>query len=242
MNPDNVILCEGYHDRAFLAGWLESLGCVSLKDKSYRDGKPLRGGGQYGFHRAANDTWVRILPVEGDGNLLQRAKIIIKEATSKPINNVVVVFDRDTYGADEGSRRDSFKSFLADPEVGANADGERAGAVETRIRLIEWHTPNDAAIAAEVPAKHTLERLVCAAIEAAYPGRSEAVATWLASRPGPPETEKRHKSTAASHMAGWYSERGYEGLFRAVWEDKAVAAALHGLLSGARTELGWLVE
>jgi len=50
--------------------------------------------------------------------------------------------------------------------------------------------------------------------------RCKAVAEWIASRPDPPSKEKLHKTHAASHMAGWFSDRGYEGLFDAVWDEK----------------------
>lgn len=80
--PDNVILCEGYHDRAFLSGWLAHLGCKTLKDKPYRDGKPLRGGGQFGY-RTPNEGWARILPVDGDGKLYPRAKILSRRPSPK---------------------------------------------------------------------------------------------------------------------------------------------------------------
>jgi hypothetical protein len=40
LDPESVILCEGYHDRSFLSGLLQSRGCEPLKDKPYRGGGP----------------------------------------------------------------------------------------------------------------------------------------------------------------------------------------------------------
>lgn len=235
--PDNVILCEGYHDRAFLAGWLEALGCTSCKGKAYRRGKPLRGGGQFGFHQAARDVWARVVPVSGDGNLYPEAELILEGANTEPIANLVLVMDRDTDVGESGARRASFEGFLA--KVGA-PEGRYSGIMETQIRLVEWHVA-DVQPAVGLPTKETLERLVCAALEQVHPGRGQAIAAWLQSRPEPPHTEKVHKTIAASHMAGWYSERGYEGLFGAVWEDSATRAVLERFLKEARQELAWLV-
>ena len=66
---------------------------------------------------------------------------------------------------------------------------------------------------------------------------------WLAARPSPPSDEKQHKAHAASHMAGWFSDRGYEGFFDAVWEDRGVAEALKRRLdaSGAARIIDALV-
>lgn len=235
--PDNVILCEGYHDRAFLSGWLEALGCTSCKDKPYRGGKPLRGGGQFGFHQETRDVWARVIPVGGDGNIYRKADFILKEANTDRIANVVLVTDRDTDAGAPGTRRASFEGFLTKVKA---PEGRLAGLMATQIRLVEWHV---AGVPPQVglPAKETLERLVCAALDQVYPGRGQAIASWLESRPEPPLVDKEHKTIAASHMAGWYSERGYEGLFGAVWEDAATRAALEGLLANARQELAWLV-
>ncbi|HQY64852.1 MAG TPA: hypothetical protein PK141_25840 [Polyangiaceae bacterium] len=237
--PDNVILCEGYHDRAFLAGWLEALGCTSCKDKEYRRGKPLRGRGQFGFYHTTRDVWARVVPVRGDGNMYPEAELILEGAKTDPIANLVRVVDRDTNtdAGELGMRRASFEGFLA--KVGANG-GRFVGFIDTQIRLVEWHVA-DAPATVDLPAKETLERLVCAAIQEVYPARGQAIASWLQSRPDPPRGEKAHKTIAASHMAGWYSERGYEGLFGAVWEDAQTRAALGRLLEDARRELAWLV-
>ena len=69
---------------------------------------------------------------------------------------------------------------------------------------------------------------MCASIEEAHPGRGPYVATWIAGRPNPPTpaNEKLHKTHAATHMAGWYSDRGVEGLFRSVWRDTGIRAAI----------------
>jgi len=78
-----------------------------------------------------------------------------------------------------------------------------------------------------------LERLVCAAVVAAYPLRADAVQTWLASRPAPPAPTP--KEYAWSYMAGWYAEYGCDAFYSNIWRDAAVTSALEDRLrqSGA---------
>jgi hypothetical protein len=76
----------------------------------------------------------------------------------------------------------------------------------------------------EIPAKQTLERLVCASLRQAYPDRAVAVRSWLAARPDPPPpTPKEH---SWSYMAGWYGEHGCDDFFQAIWRDPTTRAAL----------------
>ncbi len=85
-----------------------------------------------------------------------------------------------------------------------------------------------------MPAKQTLERLVCAALCAAYPGRGATIAAWLAScGPAPAESPKDH---AWSHMAGWYAEAGCDEFYQAVWRDERVVVELEARL---RTNGSW---
>jgi hypothetical protein len=74
----------------------------------------------------------------------------------------------------------------------------------TRISLVRWET-NDPDTPG-VPTRQTLERLVCAAMAAAYPQRGPSVHNWLGSRPDPPRPSS--KEPAWSYMAGWYAELG----------------------------------
>jgi hypothetical protein len=103
-------------------------------------------------------------------------------------------------------------------------EGHRAGSVV-------WSEPD--AISSELPSKQTLERLVCAAIAAAYPERAVAVKGWLARKAvsGQPE----HKAHAWTHMAGWFAKNGCDDFYRAVWRDDKIRPELETRLraSGA---------
>ncbi|MBK9260771.1 MAG: hypothetical protein IPM54_13250 [Polyangiaceae bacterium] len=244
MEPESVILCEGYHDRAFLSGLLQSHGCTSLKEKPYRGGQPLRGRGQYGF-RTPSGEWLRVAPVDGDGNLLPAAKKLLEDRHTNRLSRVLVVRDED---ADESMRqvenlphaaldqRAKLGKWARDnanarPVPGTNDFELDGGIVTTRLSFLIWQVTG--LDGANVPSKQTLERLVCAAIDEAYGPRCKAVWEFINSRPAPPAHEKLHKTHAASHMAGWYSERGYEGFFLAIWDDEAIRDALRRRLDAA---------
>jgi hypothetical protein len=66
-----------------------------------------------------------------------------------------------------------------------------------------------------LPEQQTLERVVCAALVAAFPDRGLAVQKWLDSRTQGPTAGP--KEFAWSHMAGWYAEHGCENFFRYLW-------------------------
>lgn len=227
---ESIIVCEGYHDRAFLRGWLIARGCEDWKDKKYppQNNRSVKGGGHYVF-RTPTQRWVRIVPVGGDGKLLGNADTYVQEAGSRSIERIVLVWDGDDAGgAPTASREQSFESWAgrhSAQQINSSPDfGLVSCPSPTRLSLIVWRAqdPSDS----QLPDKQTLERLACAAVHEAYPSRCRAVKEWLEARPSPPSSEKLHKAHAASHMAGWFSDRGYEGFFDAVWEDGGVRAAL----------------
>jgi hypothetical protein len=238
LDPESVIVCEGYHDRAFLRGLLVLRGCEELKNKPYRDGKRVTGKGQYAF-RTPRGGWLRVAPAGTDSKLLGDSETILQARMTSPLSHLVVVRDDDrpasTSDTADAAAPPAPDAVRASLEAWAAKLGARrvAGADEfdldgglrpTRLSFVIWRAPD--AASSHLPAKQTLERLVCAAIVDAYGPRGTAVEAWLASRPGPPSGEKLHKSHAASHMAGWFSDRGYEGLFDAVWEDVAIREKL----------------
>lgn len=232
--PESVIVCEGYHDRAFLNGLLLWRGCEALKDKPYRDGKKVKGKGQYAF-RTPRGGWLRLVPSHGDSRLLESSETFIREGKTHPLARLLIVRDddnlavaRDGGEATHDAQRAALESWarsLGARRLDGTEDFELGGGVcPTRISFMIWRSPDPDAL--HLPAKQTLERLVCAAIAEAHGPRCKAVEAWLASRPDPPPDELLHKSHAASHMAGWFSDRGYEGLFGAVWDDDGIRDAL----------------
>jgi hypothetical protein len=235
---ESVILCEGYHDRAFWAGWLQYLGCVD-------PGKPNPGhlrrgtikdpwndpvvGGQFAFH-SASTQFLRIQPCQGRRNVLPVANRRLAQRASRAITRLVVSIDADTHAdgtaAATGLRQQDVLQFIrvnADPAALPNADGEiEIDGGATKISLVRWeasdpHGPS-------LPPQQTLERLVSAALIVVYPARAKAVQDWLAARPmPPPEDPKEH---AWSHMAGWYAEHGCEAFYSNLWNDQAVVQGL----------------
>ena len=79
----------------------------------------------------------------------------------------------------------------------------------------------------------SLERLVCAALNAAYPPRANSVQNWLDSRPHPPNPDP--KEHAWSYMAGWYADQSCEAFYSSLWIDPQIVTQLESRLrsSGA---------
>jgi hypothetical protein len=153
-----------------------------------------------------------------------------------PVSHLVVSIDPDTdangAGTATGLRgKDVEREVCAiDPSARRNAAGDvilDQGA--TTVFLVRWEA-SDVQLAG-VPLKQCLERLVCAALVAAYPNRGPAVEQWLEGRPDPPPAKA--KEFAWSHMAGWYADRGCEAFYRALWSDERVASELKSRLTSS---------
>ncbi len=245
---ESVILCEGYHDRAFWAGWLLHLGCVD-------PGQPKAGhmarsivrdpwndpviGGQFGYH-SKSGRFLRVQPCGGKSGIRPAAQRRLGQRVLKGLTRLVLNIDADTHadgtttGA-TGLRRQDVVHFIRttfDPSAVVNVDGEIEidGGV-TKVALVRWeasdpHSPS-------LPTQQTLERLVSAALIAAYPARAQVVQVWLAARPAPPPSDP--KEHAWSHMAGWYAEHGCEDFYANLWRDAVVVSELETRLrsSGA---------
>ena len=241
---ESVILCEGYHDRAFWQGWLMHLGCVDpgapRTGKSERSpvlddvGIPVTRG-QYGF-RSRSDAFVRLVPCHGKANVLPQMRARLKRRQKSPeLTRLVISVDPDVeVGADDattGLRKQDVLAMVQSLDPSAHeADGDVAIG-ETRVSLVRWEADDEPG--AGVPSQQTLERLVSAALVAAYPARGEAVQEWLKARPEPPPATV--KEYAWSHMAGWYAHSGCERFYSGLWEDASVAKQLEDRLrrSGA---------
>jgi len=120
-----------------------------------------------------------------------------------------------------------------DPDAREDDRGDIAlFAGATAISLVRWEAA--AADALGVPARQTLERLVCAALVAAFPKRGPSVQNWLDSRPDAPDAGP--KEFAWSHMAGWYAEHGCQEFYSYLWTaeggDGRVRAELEKRLRG----------
>jgi hypothetical protein len=232
---ESVILCEGFHDRAFWKGCLKYLGCRDLPGRRpFFDpfNTPVPPG-QFVF-ASKSGAFIRLLSCGGDKGVLGELEDRLAGRTTNTLRRLVVNLDTDAkdvagLALRTAGLRASVESRVAkaDPSWTTNADADLAldgGA--TLVSTIFWSAADP--VSPELPAKQTLERLVCAALCAAYPGRGATISTWLGSRaPMPPESPKEH---AWSHMAGWYAEAGCDEFYQAVWRDALVVAELEARL------------
>lgn len=241
--PESIVLCEGFHDRAFWSEWLLRLGCTDpgvQAGKTERvavmdaQGKPVTRR-QFGF-RSRNGAFIRVVPCGGKSGLLNELRGRIKGRTIDPLRYVVVCMDSDTDapssgGLSGGTQLSDLGNFLRgfEPSVKVEPPWLELDDGAAHVALIRWETHDPAGTG--LPTKQTLERLVCAAILAAYPERGAPVANWLASRPGPPPLTQ--KEFAWSQMAGWYAEHGCEDFYRQVWRDPHIAHELESRLRAA---------
>jgi hypothetical protein len=241
---ESVILCEGFHDRAFWDGWLTLLGCNSDGFKPGTPGFPATDpwgtevrGGQFAFRSKMGD-FLRIRPCNGKSNVLREARIRLTQRTTKPLLRLVLNVDVDTSAAGmapvTGLRQQDVLHEVQKiaPAAVLNAVGEiEVDGGATKVCLVRWEASDPPAPG--LPDQQTLERLASAALVAAYPARAAAVQNWLDGRPSPPASDP--KEHAWSYMAGWHAEHGCEEFYSNLWTDLQVAAQLETRLraSGA---------
>jgi hypothetical protein len=232
---ESVILCEGFHDRAFWDGWLTALGCNSTGFKPGTTGYPALDpwgtpvrGGQFAYLSKAG-SFVRVRSCNGKSKILNEARIRLAERTTKRLLRLVINVDADSTASQApgpvGLRQQDVLHQVQ--QVDASAALTAAGEIEvdggaTNIALVRWEVPEPSTPG--LPDQQTLERLVSAALVAAYPARATAVQTWLDAHPSPPGADP--KEHAWSYMAGWYAEFGCEAFYSNLWNDAQVAAEL----------------
>jgi hypothetical protein len=88
------ILCEGYHDRAFWAGWLDRLGCKNLGRGCVDPWGKSVTGGQFGFQTRAG-RFVRVVPAGGKDEVRRLARIRLQGRATEPLKAVVASVDHD---------------------------------------------------------------------------------------------------------------------------------------------------
>lgn len=232
---ESVVLCEGYLDRAFWAGWLEHLGCPKPKPGAVvRDPNKKRvAKGQFGYY-SDSDRFIRIVPCHGDSaKILPQIRRRLDGRHIDPIARLVTCTDPDTSpdsGAETGLRvEDLLREVRAfDQEASENSVGDiELDGGKTVVSLVRWETGEGEADG--IPAQQCLERLVCAAIVTVYPERGAAVHEWLASRPDPSNSDP--KAHAWSYMAGWKASLGCEAFYHTLWDDPRLAKELASRLT-----------
>lgn len=242
---ESVILCEGYHDRAFWAGWLSHLGCSdpgtpppgSTRRHTIHDpwNTPVTGG-QYAY-LSRSGNFLRVIPCNGKSQILPIARDRLIQRTRKRLVRLVLNVDADTTASGAvsatGLRLQDIETFMRN-QVDPGAIRNAAGQIEidggnTLVCLVRWEVIDPPT--SGLPDQQTLERLVSAALAAAYPARAAAVQNWLDARPIPPGTDP--KELAWSYMAGWYAEHGCEAFYSNLWNDPLVAAQMKARLQSS---------
>jgi hypothetical protein len=249
---ETVIYCEGYHDRAFWAGWLLHLGCKDPGEpppgKTDRNevkdpwGKKVVRG-EFGYS-SPNDKFIRVVPCKGKSRILPIVRVRLRERVTRPLERVVINKDSDSVAGDlddsslgavsqaSNAAQHVIDSLLQPLGISADRTVEGDWVLEdgTTLSVTSWST-HEAVGARGLPPQQTLERIVSAALVAAYPERAEPVTCWLESRghavvAGP-------KEHAWSYMAGWYAEHGCEDFYRQIWREPQVAGQLEQRLRNA---------
>lgn len=223
-----LIVCEGYQDRHFWDGWLRRLGW--REDTSVvmrrRNREPP---GQYGFRHAAGS--LRLAPAGGKSLVFVAAIDLLR--AEPDVTHLVLNEDPDQLAM---TRTPELPLPLRATRERLEALGWSCGPVADYPLLVTHPDRAPVAIhrilwtcadppAPGLPAVDTLERLVCAALLAAYPDRGPVVQAFLDARPAPP-ADHPHKAAAMSHMAGWYAPHGSFDFYRHLWDDPLLADQL----------------
>lgn len=234
MTRQHVILCEGYDDRSFWAGWLERLECRSAGPGSIDAWNEEVKNGKYLF-TTPNGSFILVEPARGGGEIRKKARSYLLLRESKPLGRMIVNLDSDAQG--EGP---STKAREVVAGVVRDFDGGTVGPLdgphyvgEVQIWPVVWECSGTADTSG-VPSQQTLERLAASAIVAAYSGRGDAVQRWLDDEPAASETN--HKNYGMSYFAKWYAQdHGHGDFYRALWRDPGTAEQLESMLreSGA---------
>jgi hypothetical protein len=238
---ESVVLCEGFDDRAFWAGWLlKKLNCQKWKPERNGDlidpwGKPINRG-VYGYS-SPSGRLIRVIPMQGKGDLAAITNRLLVESATRPLVRLVMNRDADLDVTIEATGLTTIRSYEAsivpkDTTAALVSEYEiKLDPGGTVVALMMWQAA-DGPIPG-VPSKQTLERLVCCSLAAAFPKRAGCVSKWLNSRnlsldAGP-------KEHAWSYMAGWYADSGCDRFYQSLWEDKVVAKEMESRLrsSGA---------
>lgn len=197
----SIVLCEGYHDRAFLKGLATQLGCTLSR---LRPGGQRLEGGRFGY-TTPRGRFVEVVPCDGVDKMAAQAEQSWKLHQAEQLVALVWCCDEDTAGgAPCHVTADRVRQF-----VRTHPDAPVIGA--------PWWCSD--APTAGLPDRNTLERVVCAAWTEAYSYRSAPVAAFLDAEP---KGVASPKAPFLSHVAKWYPEKGPEATLSQIWNDPAL--------------------
>jgi hypothetical protein len=194
------------------------------------DGKEV-GAGHHGYWTQSNN-FIRIVPCHGDDKVMRELESVLKQRATRPFTHLLVNLDGDDMdGAVIRDRRHSVldRTRKSDPNAALDSSVIVLSG-DARVVPVIWEAHDADAAIEGIPCQNTLERLVCAAICAAYPERGAIVTRWLASR-GSTVAGPEHKAHAWSMMAGWFPDRGCDDFYSAVWQEQPIRAELEKRLA-----------
>lgn len=232
-----VILCEGFDDRSFWAGWMEHLGCTDPSQrgkKKVKDiwGRTVAGKGRYLFE--LGERKILVQPTGGRDHMADAAEEWLGDNQLYRPDRLILNLDCDDERKGDHHGRDLFHGILRTYGIKRPKGNGPFSVNGTQVGGVFWECKEGSV---GIPPKQTLERLVSAAILAAYPDRGPTVDRWLNDDP---VGDKVAKSFSFSYLAKWYADQGSDDFFRALWREKEVADELEKLL---RTCGAWdLVE
>jgi len=251
--PFTLVLCEGYHDRAFLAGALvDRLGFrepnidAEGRRVPYEDRWGKVAGADFGYEHAFTRAQVRLRPCRGHALVPRAVQSALQGRTTRPFDRLLINYDGDKGGDGPDflarihqSVREMLVRFGAAPHSEDSAGFFIDGGAR-RVDLVVWHCAGEPREG--VPEQQCLERLLCTAAATVWPQRAESLGRWLRERPEPsvrmggeaPDhrgAETIAKTYGWTWMAGWFAEHGCDDFLRQVWKDASLGDELQRLLT-----------
>lgn len=231
------VLCEGFHDRDFLAGWFELV--AGWTDPTNGGKRPVQLFGEervpkgaFLFDGKASGVRICIVPCGGREQLSRRFGKWLDEVSklgAMTYSDIVVVADGDHLAGDhtdpvESLVRQELTKAGSQPtgaqpwrhrSLGIDFVSMRAGVVDNVVGLQE---------------QECLERVVCAAFARAHSLRYQSMVHWLSGRHEP--SGSGQKAMTWSIMAGWFADQGpTDFLRRAIWNDPRMREELNRVLA-----------
>jgi hypothetical protein len=248
--PFTLVLCEGFHDRSFLAGalverlgWKEPAIDAEGRRLPYQDRWGKVAGADFGYLHGVTGAQLRLRPCHGHTRVPDVVRRTLQSRATHSFDRLLINYDGDKGGDGPGflarihqSVREMLVRFGAAPDSAGEGrfliDG---GARE--VRTVVWHC--DDAAREGVPEQQCLERLLCSASAAVWPGRAESLGRWLRERPEPSvrldDVGGIRQSIAKTYgwtlMGAWFAEHGCDDFLRQVWSHDALAEQLRKRLS-----------
>lgn len=138
-----IFVCEGYHDRSFLAGWLLRIGCVDLSQtlgRRVKDpwGKPVVLG-HYGYNDVRG-RFLRIAPAGGESQCFAVADGLLSGRSTQPIRDLFLVVDADASAA---TREEQFKGLVQRHEGTLTHPRLAVLSPHTQLHLLVLETQTD---------------------------------------------------------------------------------------------------